>query len=70
MCMICVEWQKQKMTAEEAFRAIGEIMNTTKDPKKINHLIKLSDTILNKEVPLSETDKELEKAWTKENYEE
>lgn len=40
MCMICVEYQKQKMTLREAWRAYGEMVegmdpNHAKDVKKM-----------------------------------
>lgn len=61
MCIICIEWEKQKLTSKEAFRAIGEIMNSQNQ----KHLEDLSEKILQKEVPLTETDEEAEKEfWT------
>lgn len=32
MCMICVDWQKQRMTLGDAQRAFGEMVQTL-DPK-------------------------------------
>lgn len=52
MCIICLEWEKQKITSKEAFRAIGEMMN----PKNQKHLEELSEKILTKEVPMEDTD--------------
>lgn len=57
MCLICVEWEKGKMTSKEAFRAIGESMN----PKTQKHLEDLSEKILAKEVPMPDTNEEADK---------
>jgi len=52
MCIICTEWQKGKLTAKEAFGAIGETLRA--DPKQAEHLTELSEKIMDKEVPMSE----------------
>lgn len=59
MCIICAEWEKGKMTSKEAFRAIGETMSTSTQ----KHLEELSEKILSKEVPLTETNAEAEEAF-------
>ena len=69
MCMLCVEWEKQKMTGKEAFRAIGEMLIGA-DKEKTKHLMALSDKVLQKEVPMSETNPELDKNWTDNYYED
>lgn len=51
MCIICLEWEKQKLTNKEAFKAIGEMIN----PQNQKHLEELSEKILTKEVPMAET---------------
>lgn len=56
------------MTSKEAYRAIGEVLGTTKDQKEIDHLIDLSDRILDKDVELSEIDKAVEKMWYEDMY--
>ena len=54
MCRICVEWEKGKMTAEEAFSAIGEMLATEESEEKVNHLLDLSGKVLDKENPFDE----------------
>ena len=59
MCIICTEWSKGKMTAKEAFRAIGETMNS--DLKQVEHLTELSDRIMDTEIPLNTRNEQAEK---------
>lgn len=63
MCIICQEWEKQRMTSKEAFRAIGEVLYGEKDPKKVEHLTDLSNRILEKEVPTSESNLDIDQDW-------
>lgn len=64
MCIICTEWQKQKMTSQEAYRAIGEFMISA-DEKQVAHLMDLSEKIINQEVPNVAKDDEADHAWWK-----
>lgn len=66
MCIICVEWEKQKLTSKEAFRAIGEMM-TTQTQK---HLEELSEKILQKEVPMADTNAEADEAFWNSTHQE
>lgn len=66
MCIICIEWEKGKMTSKEAFKAIGETMN----PKTQKHLEDLSEKILSKEVPLTETNADAEEAFWNATHQE
>lgn len=59
MCIICLEWEKQKLTSKEAFRAIGEMMT----PENQKHLEELSEKILQKEVPTTESDSQADADW-------
>lgn len=70
MCIICTEWQKQKLTSKEAFRAIGEILHTSKDKSQVEHLRELSEKILEKEVPSAETNEEADQAWWNATHQE
>lgn len=67
MCNLCVEWEKGKLTAKEAMGAIGELIASGKDKE---HLVELSERILDKEVPISENDDELNKSWYEETHED
>jgi len=62
MCTICKHWQEGKLTDREAFRAIGELLDT-KDEKMRRHLFDLSDRILEKGDPLPEWDEEVDGQW-------
>jgi hypothetical protein len=68
--MLCIEWQKERLSSKEAFKAIGEMINSTTDQKKIAHLMELSDKILSKEVPDGETDSDIEQDWWNSTHEE
>lgn len=70
MCIICTEWQKQKLTSKEAFRAIGEILHTSKDESQVEHLRDLSEKILQSEVPETQSNQEADEAWWKYTHQE
>ena len=55
MCIVCVEWEKGKLTNQEALRALGEmIVGHGESEESIAHYFDTSDKILDKEVPLEE----------------
>lgn len=66
MCRICVEWELGKLTTKEAFRNLGELINSTDDEETKDHLFDLSNKLLDEEVPYEERDQELEGQWYKE----
>lgn len=55
------------MTNRETLRAIGEMISP-QDLEKNQHLMDLSARILDKELPLSEGELELDQDWWNENY--
>jgi hypothetical protein len=63
MCVVCKEWEKGKLTNAEALRAIGEMPKS--DPGDKKHLIDLASRIMDKEVPMKESDTELDSEWEK-----
>lgn len=65
MCVICKDWERGKLTSKEALKNIGEVIY--KDNKLDKHLMDLSEKILDKEVPLSDNDEEMDKLWQEEN---
>lgn len=69
MCDICDDWKSKKITSKEAFKRIADAMQE-KDSKKAGHLMRLSDTILDSDVPMTERDEEIEKKWSEENRED
>jgi hypothetical protein len=68
MCRICVEWEKGKLTTKEAFKNLGEALNASDSQDERNHLFELSNKLLDKEVPMAESDQEMDSAWHKETY--
>jgi len=71
MCVICKEWQAGKLTSEEAVKALGEMINSQSIPKKEKtHYWKALDEIMEKEVPVTEADEELDRRWHEETHEE
>ena len=69
MCSICYYLKNKKIDSKEAFKRIGDALQKA-DPKTTRHLMTLSDTILDNEVPMSEKDEDLEKNWHEENNED
>lgn len=51
-------------------RNIGEVLSSTNDKEQINHLLDLSEKILDKEVPMKDTDIATDENWEKEHREE
>lgn len=70
MCNICSDWEKHKITTEEAMRNIGEALSCSKDKDAKQHLIDLSSRILDKDVPMTDKDEDLENKWWKETHED
>jgi hypothetical protein len=63
MCLICTEWQKGNLTAKEAFRNLGEQLNVANDEddhETVEHLLELSNKIMDAEVPYEERDMQSE----------
>lgn len=67
MCIICKDLEN--LTTEEAMRNIGEALISTNDKEKIKHLIDLSDRVMDKDVPMPESNPDLDENWMKENRE-
>jgi len=66
MCMLCNEWEKKKITAKEALNAMREMIQ---DPAQTDHLMELSERILNAEVPSgTESDPDLDAEWERKHY--
>jgi hypothetical protein len=61
MCKICVDWEKGKMTGQEAMRAIGEMIGTGNETNQ--HYFDLAEKVIDKEVPLDSSDSELDEEW-------
>ena len=66
MCLICSEWQKGKLTTQEAFRNLGEQLNAateSEDHDTVDHLVGLSNKLMDAEVPFEESDENLDRMW-------
>jgi hypothetical protein len=68
MCVICIEWEKGKLTTKEAYRNMGEVLSTTEDEEQKNHLFELSEKLLESELPKTTSDEEVDASWHKETY--
>lgn len=69
MCSICDDWKNNKIDSKQAFERIKDALQNA-SPKTTGHLTNLSDTILDKEVPMTETDENADRQWTDELYNE
>lgn len=66
MCQICDQFDTGKLTAKNAYKAIGEALtDTSADTRK--HLMDLSSRILDKELP-SKTNSVLDEKWWNETH--
>jgi len=54
-CMVCVEYNKDRLTSKEALSNIGEMIgNPNNTSEDVAHLIELTNKILDQEVPFEE----------------
>jgi len=58
MCIICSDWERGKMTNQEALANIGEMLDSEDSEEKKEHLLKLADNIISKEMPFEEWENE------------
>jgi hypothetical protein len=50
MCQVCTDWEKGKMTNQEALKALGEMIESDKSTNdEVTHYFDLEDKILDKE---------------------
>ncbi len=57
-CMLCVEYEKGKMTSRETLANIGEMIDSTDDEEKKAHLFELADKVITKDMPFDEFDED------------
>jgi hypothetical protein len=71
MCLVCKDWIAGKLTSKEALSNLGELIGmkgeADLDPK-IRHYYDAVNKILDKEVPLSQNDEELDQSWHEETH--
>lgn len=64
MCVICDNWVNGKITSKEAFKALGELIENNKlSISESEHYFELSEKILDSEVPVRNSDIELDKTY-------
>lgn len=64
MCVVCKEWQAGKLTSKEALNNLGELINAAgEEGVETMHYWEVTSKILDKEVPVGESDEELDKSW-------
>lgn len=68
MCIVCLEWEKGKLTNKEALRNLGELINTDGDLGN-EHYFGVIDKIMDEELKIKVVDEELDNEWWKETYE-
>lgn len=60
MCFVCSEWNKGKLTAKEALRNLGELIDATdEDSSDMRHYFQTVDRIIEEEIPTIEEDDQL-----------
>lgn len=68
-CVVCREWELGKLTSKEALKNLGEMIQVEGTSKKESkHYYDAVEKILDKEVPTSESDEELDKSWHEETH--
>lgn len=73
MCIVCKDWEAGKLSSKEALKNLGELIGmkgeADLDPK-VRHYYKAAEKILDKEVPMGDSDEELNKNWHEETHED
>ena len=55
-CLMCLEWEKGKMTNKEVLNAVGEMLDFSEDETEKAHLFGLVEKVLDKEEDMILTD--------------
>lgn len=67
MCKLCDQYKLGKIDGKEALDKIKNTIKAEMDPNHIGnltlHMFEMTEMILTKEVPMSESNEELDKAW-------
>lgn len=66
MCIVCIEWEAGKLTNAEALKNLGEMISGVDGD--YTHHFEAYSKILDKEVPLNDTDEELDQKWHEETH--
>lgn len=74
MCKVCNQYTAGKIDGKSALKNLDEQISNETDPEKkeklTRHLFVLSEVILAKEVPPSETDDQADQLWWNSNHED
>ena len=49
MCLLCLEWEKDRMTSREILNAVGEMLDFSEDDEERTHLFGLVERVLDTE---------------------
>jgi hypothetical protein len=50
MCVVCLDWEKGKLTDLEAMRALGEMIVASEDTQELDHYFEMATEIA-KQIP-------------------
>lgn len=53
MCLLCIQFEKEKMTTKEIVDAVGEMLEFEDDEEKRLHLFELINKVMDKEESLT-----------------
>lgn len=74
MCVACEEYKQGKIDGKAALKKVSDAIKVEMDPnhtgKLTKHLFEMSEMILAKEVPLTETNSEAEEAFWNATHQE
>lgn len=70
MCVVCLDWEKGKLTSKEALRNLGEMIQSSSKEEEAVHYFEVVEKIMDKEVPEVSSDGDLDKKWHEQNYED
>jgi hypothetical protein len=55
-CIVCLEFEKGKLTSKEALSNLGEMINDNSTKEEIEHYFEAANKIMDKEIPFEEWD--------------
>lgn len=68
MCQICKDLKDKKLTSYQAYEALGKMAQGKLTKEQREHILEVSDKILEGEVPVYQVNKEVEEAWHNSMY--
>lgn len=67
MCIVCSDWQKNKLNIKEALGNLGELLRGATEKEK-EHYLEVSEKLLDADLPTPKDDTELDQKWHEEMY--